>query len=49
MVQLSLMHDTGKTLALTIQTFVSKVMSLLFNMLSGVPELLVKRDLNQVH
>ena len=26
---------TGKTIALTIQTFVSKVMSLLFNMLSG--------------
>ena len=25
---------TGKTIALTIQTFVSKVMSLLFNMLS---------------
>ena len=26
----------GKTIALTIQTFVSKVMSLLFNMLSGL-------------
>ena len=27
---------TGKTIALTRQTFVSKVMSLLFNMLSGL-------------
>ena len=27
-------HDTGKTIALTIQTFVRKVMSPLFNMLS---------------
>ena len=27
-------HTTGKTIALTIQTFVGKVMSLLFNMLS---------------
>ena len=27
---------TGKTIALTIQTFVSKVMSLLFNMLSSL-------------
>ena len=35
MVQLSHPHMTiGKTMALTIQTFVSKVMSLLFNMLS---------------
>ena len=37
MVQLS--HPcvtTGKTIALTIQTFVGKVMSLLFNMLSGL-------------
>ena len=35
MVQLSHMHmTTGKTMALTRQTFVSKVMSLLFNMLS---------------
>ena len=34
MVQLSYPHmTTGKTIALTIQTFVSKVMSLLFNML----------------
>ena len=35
MVQLSDPYmTTGKTIALTIQTFVSKVMSLLFNMLS---------------
>ena len=35
MVQLSHPYmTTGKTMALTIQTFVSKVMSLLFNMLS---------------
>ena len=35
MVQLSHSYRTaGKTIALTIQTFVSKVMSLLFNMLS---------------
>ena len=35
MVQLSHPHmTTGKTIALTIQTFVSKVMALLFNMLS---------------
>ena len=35
MVQLShLCMSTGKTIALTIRTFVSKVMSLLFNMLS---------------
>ena len=35
MVQLSHPHmTTGKTMALTMQTFVSKVMSLLFNMLS---------------
>ena len=35
MVQLSHSHmTTGKTITLTIQTFVSKVMSLLFNMLS---------------
>ena len=35
MVQLSHLHmTTGKTTALTIQTFVGKVMSLLFNMLS---------------
>ena len=34
-VQFSHLHmTTGKTIALTIQTFVSKVMSLLFNMLS---------------
>ena len=34
-VQLSHLHrTTGKTIALTIETFVSKVMSLLFNMLS---------------
>ena len=36
MVQLSHPHmTTGKTIALTLQTFVSKVMSLLFNMLSS--------------
>ena len=35
MVQLSLGYMTnGKTIALTIQTFVGRVMSLLFNMLS---------------
>ena len=35
MVQLSLLYMTqGKTIALTIWTFVSKVMSLLFNVLS---------------
>ena len=35
MVELSYPYmTTGKTIALTIQTFVSKVMSLLFNMLS---------------
>ena len=35
MVQLSHPYmTTGKTIALTIETFVSKVMSLLFNMLS---------------
>ena len=35
MVQLSHPYmTTGKTIALTIQTFVSKVMALLFNMLS---------------
>ena len=35
MVQLSHLYmTTGKTIAMTIQTFVSKVMSLLFNMLS---------------
>ena len=35
MVQLShLISTTGKTIALTIQTFVNKVMSLLFNTLS---------------
>ena len=31
---LTSIHDTGKTIALTRQTFVDKVMSLLFNMLS---------------
>ena len=31
---LTSVHDTGKTIALTRQTFVSKIMSLLFNMLS---------------
>ena len=31
---LTSIHDTGKTIALTRQTFVGKVMSLLFNMLS---------------
>ena len=35
MIQLSHLYvTTGKTIALTIQTFVSKVMSLLFNVLS---------------
>ena len=35
-VQLSYLYmTTGKTIALTIQTFVSKVMSLLFNMMSS--------------
>ena len=34
MVELTSMHDTGKTIALTIGTFVDKVTSLLFNMLS---------------
>ena len=34
MAELTSMHDTGKTIALTIVTFVDKVMSLLFNMLS---------------
>ena len=37
MVQLSYLYmTTGKTIALTIQTFVGKVMSLLFNMLSSL-------------
>ena len=37
MVQLSHPYmTTGKTIALTIQIFVSKIMSLLFNMLSGI-------------
>ena len=31
---LTYVHDTGKTIALTIWTFVAKVMSLLFNTLS---------------
>ena len=31
---LTCVHDYGKTIALTIRTFVDKVMSLLFNMLS---------------
>ena len=31
---LTSIHDYGKTLALTLQTFVGKVMSLLFDMLS---------------
>ena len=35
MVQLSLPYITGNTIALTRQTFVGKVMSLLFNMLSS--------------
>ena len=39
---------TGKTIALTIQTFVSKVMSLLFNMLSRfVIAFLPRRKLSQ--
>ena len=41
MVQLSHLYMTnGKTIALTIQTFISKVMSPLFNMLSSFSELL---------
>ena len=37
MVQLSHLYvNTGKTIALTIWTFVGKLMSLLFNMLSGL-------------
>ena len=36
MVQPHLYMTTGKTIALTTWTFVSKVMSLLFNMLSGI-------------
>ena len=35
MVQLSELYVTEKTIALSIQTFVSKMMSLLFNTLSG--------------
>ena len=43
MVQLSHPYMiTGKTIALTIQTFVGKVMSLLFNMLSRLQR--VRRD-----
>ena len=39
-VQLSQPHvTTGKTIALTIRTFVSRVMSLLFNMMSGLLQL----------
>ena len=34
MVQLSHLYMTGKTITLTIQTFISKVMCLLFNMMS---------------
>ena len=39
---------TGKTIALTIQTFVSKVMSLLFNMLSrcAIASLLRSKSFN---
>ena len=41
MVQLSLLYMTaGKTIALTIQTFVSKVMSLLFNVLTFVSKVM---------
>ena len=36
MVQLTSIHDTGKTIALTRWTYVGKVMSLLFNMLSSL-------------
>ena len=32
---LTMEHDTGKTIALTIQTFVGRVMSLIFNALSS--------------
>ena len=45
MVQLSHPYvTTGKTIALTIQTFVSKVMSLLFNMLSMFVILFIPRN-----
>ena len=45
MVQLSHLYMTnGKTIALTIWTFVSKVMSLLFNMLSGFVIALLPRS-----
>ena len=37
---------TGKTIALTIQTFVGKVMSLLFNMLSGLVIAFLPRSKN---
>ena len=47
MVQLSHSYMTlGKTIALTRQTFVGKVMSLLFNMLSRL--VIIIRDLIQV-
>ena len=38
MVQLTSVHDIGKIIALTLWTFVGKVMSLLFNMLSSFVE-----------
>ena len=45
MVQLSHLHmTTGKTIALTIHTFVSKVMSLLFNMLSSLDITFLRRS-----
>ena len=45
MVQLSHPYmTTGKTIALTIQTFVGKVMSLLFNMLSRLVIAFLKRS-----
>ena len=45
MVQLSHPYmTTGKTIALTIQTFVGKVMSLLFNMLSRLVIAFLPRD-----
>ena len=45
MVQLSHPHmTTGKTIALTLQTIVNKVMSLLFNMLSRLVIALLSRS-----
>ena len=43
---LTSVHDYGKTIALTRQTFVGKVMSLLFNMLSGFVIVFLPRSKN---